>query len=54
MIIPLSAVLVVFGIGHVMSMPVLPHASAANLEAGSLSQDFTGNPQLLSNALKPR
>ena len=54
MIIPLSAVLVVSGIRQVMSVPVLPNPSAANLEAGSLFQDISGNPPLGSNALSLR
>ncbi|KAI4233387.1 MAG: hypothetical protein LQ349_004441 [Xanthoria aureola] len=52
MINPLSAVMIVTGIRHVLSVAVSPHFSAANPEAGWPSEDFNGTPLIISGGLR--
>lgn len=54
MINPLSAVMIVTGIRHVLSVAVSPHFSAANPEAGWPSEDFNGTPLIISGGLRLR
>lgn len=54
MINPLSAVMIVTGIRHVLSAAVSPHFSAANPEAGWPSEDINGTPPIISGGLRLR
>ncbi|KAL8769979.1 MAG: hypothetical protein Q9209_004226 [Squamulea sp. 1 TL-2023] len=51
MIIPLSAILLLFGVEQSMSIPVSPRLSVVNTGVGRLSGDFESKPFLVSDAV---